>query len=233
MWSGLLWAFVAATAGFQIVSVWQEHQLGSSTKNPDDRSGAPTLLPGLQFRVVAAVCAGVVPLLAAYGTGTAGLALMIIPVLVVAAHVLSGQGPLAASATIIGAVLPAIAAASVVFAVRVDLWAGLFLVVAVSIYDAGSFLLGAEAGSRWEGPAAGMIGALAVTFTMAAFHPSPFDGATAWIAGVVVALMCPLGQILAGIFLPTPDARVPALRRLDGYLVAGPAFLVCAAAASL
>ncbi len=233
MWSGFLWALVAAIAGFQIVSAWQEHQSVSDTDSSGNRNGQADLVPGFQFRVVAAVCAGAVPLLAAYGTGTAGLALIVVPVLAVSAHVLSGQSPFAASATIIGSVLPAIAATAVVFAVRIDLWAGLFLVAAVSIYDAGSFLLGAEAGSRWEGPVAGMIGALAVTFTMAAFHPSPFDGATAWIAGVVVALTCPLGQILAGVFLPAPDARAPGLRRLDSYLVAGPAFLACAAAASL
>ena len=47
----------------------------------------------------------------------------------------------------------AIAAASIVLAVRLDLWAGVFLIVAVSLYDAGSFLLGADAAGRWEGPA--------------------------------------------------------------------------------
>ena len=183
--------------------------------------------------MIAAACAGSIPLLAAYSTGSAGLGLIVVPVIVIFTHVLSGQRLRDATPTLIGAVVPAIAAASVVFAVRIDLWAGLFLVAAVSVYDAGSFLLGAEAGSRWEGPVAGIIGALAVTFTMAAFHPSPFDGASAWIAGVVVALTCPLGQMLAGAFLPTPTARARGLRRLDAYLVAGPAFLVCAAAASL
>ena len=39
----------------------------------------------------------------------------------------------------------AIAASSVVIAVRVDLWAGLFLILAVSLFDAGSYLMGAEA----------------------------------------------------------------------------------------
>ncbi|HTO01773.1 MAG TPA: hypothetical protein VL068_13970 [Microthrixaceae bacterium] len=229
MWTGLLWAVVAGMAGYQIVAAWQENS--DSGRSGSGHKDGPE--GGFQHRVIAMVCAGAIPLLAAYSTGSAGLGLIVVPLLVVFTHVFSGQRPADATATLIGAIVPAISAASVVFAVRIDLWAGLFLVVAVSLYDAGSFLLGADAGSRWEGPVAGIIGALAVTFTMAAFHPSPFDGASAWIAGGVVALTCPLGQMLAGVFLPEPTTRARGLRRLDAYLVAGPAFLACAAAASL
>lgn len=230
--TGVLWALVSAAAGYQIVRAWQEHIVEHNGEGAEPGDGGATA-SDMKFRLVAAACAGAVPLLAAYGSGAAGLALIVSPLLVLSVHLVGGQAPSRATATIIGAVLPAIAAASVVFAVRIDLWAGLFLVAAVSMYDAGSFLLGAEAGSRWEGPVAGMIGALAVTFTMAAFHPSPFDGATAWLAGGVIALTCTLGQMVAGMALPTPGSRAGGLRRLDSYIIAGPAFLACAAAASL
>ncbi len=233
--SGVLWALLSAVSGYQIVAVWQGSRSDPRSDPRSDGSGSVVQLSPaeLKLRLVAAVCAGAVPLLAAYGTGAAGLALILVPLVVLSVHLASGDSPGDSTVTIIGAVLPAIAAASVVFAVRIDLWAGLFLVAAVSLYDAGSFLLGAEAGSRWEGPVAGMIGALAVTFTMAAFHPSPFDWTTAWLAGVVVTLTCTLGQIVAGICLPSSTSRAGGLRRLDSYIVAGPAFLACAVAASL
>ena len=127
----------------------------------------------------------------------------------------------------IAALLPAVAAASVVASVRVNLLTGVFLVGAVSMYDAGFFLLGSEARHRWEGLAGGVVGVLAVTFTMAAFRPPPFDLPSAWVVGVVLAVACPVGQWVVSLYLPSARARVPALRRLDTYVLAGPLFLAC------
>ena len=121
----------------------------------------------------------------------------------------------------------AVSTSSVVIAVRVDLWAGLFLILAVSLFDAGSYLMGAEAAGRWEGPVAGMIGALAVTFTMATIDPPPFDRPSAWLTGVLVAIACVPGQWAASACLPRTTAKAPALRRLDAYIVAGPVFVAC------
>jgi len=228
-WTAALWAAVAAIAAYQTVTVWQRAADDGSGASADDADGP--LPGGGLIRLTAALLAALVPVAASYGTGTAGAVLILAPVVAIVVHLALGQRVSDAGGTVAGIVLPALAAVSVVLAVRVDLWAGLFLILAVSLYDAGSFLLGADASGRWEGPVAGMIGALAVTFTMATFQSPPFDRTQAWVVGAVVAVTCPLGQWLASGFLPSPDARVPALRRIDAYLVAGPAFVAFAWAA--
>ena len=222
-WTAALWALVSALAGYQTVAVWQQ----AATEQASDPELRPDpLASGGLFRLVAAFFAGLLPIAAAYGTGTAGVALIAAPLLVVLLHLALGQRIGDAGPSVIAIVLPALAAISVVVAVRANLWAGLFLILAVSLYDAGAFLLGAEATGRWEGPVAGMIGALGVTFTMATFQSPPFDRTGAWIAGLVIAVCCPIGQWLASEFLPSAEARALALRRIDAYLVAGPAFVL-------
>jgi hypothetical protein len=113
----------------------------------------------------------------------------------------------------------------VVLTIRAELWSGLFLLLAVSLYDAGNYLMGAESRSRFEGPVLGIVGVVAVTFTMAAFQPPPFETTSAWIVGGLVAVACPLGQALMNALLPTGAESVPALRRLDAYALAAPVML--------
>jgi len=137
----------------------------------------------------------------------------------------SGRKPAAAGAAAIGAVLASVPAMSVILVARAETWAALFLVVAVSFYDAGYFIGAAESSSRLEGPVTGGIGLLAVTFSASAFEVEPFDRATAWLAGVTILLACPLGQMLTSAELPRADADVPAMRRLDAYVVAAPLML--------
>ena len=143
------------------------------------------------------------------------------------AQVLGGSFASGAAPVAIGTLLAGVASASVVLVVRAELWVGILLVLAVSLYDAGAFLFGAEAKGRWEGPVLGVIGVAAVTFTMAAIGVQPFERHEAWITGAVIALGCVAGQSLVGACLPHPAARAGALRRLDGYVVSGPAVLAC------
>ncbi len=221
-WTAALWSVAAAFAAAQTVGAWQlEYRAIGADDSDDDASWttAPTL------RWIAALAAATVPLAAGYGTGLAGVVL-------IGVAVCCGLGQLVgrsrgAGAVTIAVLLAAIGASSVVIAVRVDLWAGLFLILAVSLFDAGSYLMGAEAAGRWEGPIAGVIGALAVTFTMATIDPPPFDRPSAWLTGTLVALSCVLGQWTASAFLPRTTAAAPALRRLDAYIVAGPVFVAC------
>jgi CDP-diglyceride synthetase len=167
----------------------------------------------------AGLLAALVPLAAGYGTGAAGAAILVVAAIGGAAQL----GGAAVGATLsIAALLPAVAASSVVLALQADLWAALFLVLAVSLFDAGNYLLGAEAAGRWEGPVGGLIGALAVTFTIATIGVPPLDTAQWWVMGALVALTCPLGQWVTSALLPSPSAHVPAQRRLDAYVVAGP-----------
>lgn len=227
LWTSVLCASVAALSGSQMVAVWgRPRRRGERRRrDPGSRRAPGEALP--VDRLIAAVGAGALPLLAGYGTGSLGAGLVAIPLVVVIIHALRGGTFVTALPTLMGVIVPGIAAASIVLVVRVDLWAGLFLVMTVSMYDAGSFLHGAESPSRWEGPVAGIIGVFAVTFTMSVFHPTPFTAVTVALSGAVIAVSCPLGQMLASKMLPTPEARARGLRRLDAYLVAGPAFYVC------
>lgn len=227
LWTSVLCAFVAALSGSQIVGVWgRPRRRGERTRrDPRSRRAPGDARPS--DRLIAAVGAGALPLLAGYGTGALGAGLVLAPVVVIVVYAIRGGTFVTALPALMGVLAPGIAAASIVLVVRVNLWAGLFLVMTVSMYDAGSFLHGAESPSRWEGPVAGMIGVFAVTFTMSVFHPTPFTAVSVALSGAVIAVACPLGQMAASKILPTPDARVRGLRRLDAYLVAGPLFYVC------
>ncbi len=226
-WTAALWSVAAAFAAAQTVRAWQlEYRVAAGEASTPDDELAAAWTTSAPLRWGAALAAAVVPLAAGYGTGLAGLALVLLAALCgVGQLVTRSRG---AGAATIAILLAAIAASSVVLAVRVDLWAGLFLILAVSLFDAGSYLMGAEAAGRWEGPVAGVIGALAVTFTMATIDPPPFDRPAAWLTGALVALACVPGQWAVSACLPRTTAHAPALRRLDAYVVAGPVFVACA-----
>lgn len=162
---------------------------------------------------------------ASIGTSLAGLALILVPLTITGAAMAAGRKPAGAGAAVIATVLSSVPAMSVVLVARAETWAALFLVFAVSFYDAGYFIGAAESSSRIEGPVTGGIGLLAVTFTASAFEAQPFDRMTAWMAGVMILFACPLGQMLTSAELPRPDVEVPAMRRLDAYVVSAPLML--------
>lgn len=218
-WTGGLMAALAALAAAQTMRAWAAVLTPGAT--PEER-------PELRTLPLAAAAGGAaVPLAAAWGTGLAGVVLVVV-------GIVSGAGmarrddhgrPTLAAALASATVLPAIAASSVVLAVRIDVWAGVAIVVGVSLFDAGSFLLGADASSKWEGPVAGIIGALAVVFTMSTLQVGGIDRLEWWIAGTAMALTCVAGLWVVSWALPSATAWAPAMRRLDAYLVAGPVFV--------
>jgi hypothetical protein len=222
--SGILWAVVAGVAAREVLAAWTGSSATGATGSPGASTADGDPAATGAFGWVAACLAAAVPLAAAVGVGAAGAALVLVTLVAWALGALSGEdGP--NLALVVAVVLPAVAAGAVVVVVASQLWAGLFLILAVSMYDAGNFVSGAEASSRVEGPVTGILGVLAVTFTMATFQAPPFDTASAWIVGGLVAVACPVGQWVTSAFLPRADARAPALRRLDAYLVAAPIFL--------
>lgn len=241
-WTAALAAFVGGVAGYQVTRAWILAGVAEAAE-PAEPAGATGVTeatevaersdpeprgprrPSRSPALVAALLAAGASLAAGYGTGAAGLVLL--GAAVTAGLVRVAGGARAGSAVAIGAILPGIAAASIVLALQVDLWAALFLVLAVSFYDAGSFLMGSDAAKPWEGPVAGILGTLAVTFTMSTIQVPPMDRAQWWIAGVCLVLTCLPGQLVTGWFLPDPESRVPAMRRLDAYVIAGPAYLGC------
>ncbi|UDY34009.1 hypothetical protein [Dermatobacter hominis] len=224
--TAILWGLVAALAARELLVVWWPYAGGGSRPDPEARPSAAVV-------GVAVVLTVLVPAAAALGTGFAGGVLLLV-VLGLAAVSIAGRVGAAgltsgeASALAVAVLLPAVPAAAVVLVVGAHLWAGLFLVAAVSLYDAGCFIGGADSSSLLEGPVTGVIGVLAVTFTMAMFQAPPFDSASAAVVGGVCVLACPIGQWVASAFLPTVDAPCRAVRRLDTYLLTAPVFLVAA-----
>jgi hypothetical protein len=66
------------------------------------------------------------------------------------------------------------------------------------------------------------VGVLAV-FVAAVVVP-PFSGRAPWILLGLVAALAPMGVWLAG--RASPRSRLPALRRLDSLILAGPAWVL-------
>ncbi|MBW3614542.1 MAG: hypothetical protein KY439_04430 [Actinobacteria bacterium] len=106
--------------------------------------------------------------------------------------------------------------------------AALVLVVLVHAVDASTFIVGSGARSPWEGWAAGAAAAGAVSLAVAALLVPPFRGAAPWLLALVVAVLVPAGGVVATAVLGRPQARAPALRRIDAFLVAAPVWALVA-----
>lgn len=119
-------------------------------------------------------------------------------------------------------VLPALAAGSVVLIGRADMSALVILLVFISAYEIGDYLMGAEAGSVFEGPLSGIAAVIVVTFVEAVFQLGPFETRAGWVFGALAAALAPLGAPLASALAPSAQAAGPALRRLDAWLVVAP-----------
>jgi hypothetical protein len=224
--TAILWGVVAALAARELLVAWWPY--AGTGSSPD-----PGAQPSVGFVAFAAVLTVLAPGAAALGTGFAGAVLLLVVVglagITVAGRLgVAGLTAGEAAAVAVAVLLPTVPATAVVLVVGAHLWAGLFLVAAVSLYDAGCFIGGADSSSLLEGPVTGIIGVLAVTFTMAMFQAPPFDTASAAVVGGVCALACPVGQWVASAFLPSVDAPCRAVRRLDTYLLSAPVFLVAA-----
>ncbi len=196
----VLFSAVAAVAAMQTVRAW------SGT----GRRAAP---------VLGGVAAAVVPIMA-----VAGPIGFIAGVVVASALVIIG-GVVLRSNVAVGlrsAILPAIAAGSVVLIGRTDMGALVVLLVLVSAYEVGDYLMGSEANSVFEGPLSGIAAVLVVTFAEAVFQFGPFDSRAGWVFGGLVAVLAPLGAPLASALAPSAALAGPALRRLDVWFVVAP-----------
>ncbi len=131
-----------------------------------------------------------------------------------------------ADVTIRSAIPIGIAAGSLVALASVDAGAALTLIVFVSAYEAGDFLIGTGSANAVEGPVAGVVSLAVVAFGFFLFYPGPLGGETFPLFAILTALCAPVGQIAASAILPRGDAWAPALRRLDSYLLAAPLFVL-------
>lgn len=118
-----------------------------------------------------------------------------------------------------------LAAASVVAALRIDLGAAIALVLLVSAYEAGDYLVGVD--TRWPvvGTVAGTAAVLVMGSILAIVQIPPFGGPSVLVFAVALAVLSPIGQIVASILVPGDDALSSGLRRLDSLLVGGPVFV--------
>ncbi len=131
-----------------------------------------------------------------------------------------------AEVTIRSSVPAGIAAGSLAALADVDSGAALTLIVLISAYEAGDFLIGTGSANAVEGPVAGIVSLAVVAFGFFLFYPGPLGGEAFPLFAALAALCAPVGQIAASAILPRGDAWAPALRRLDSYLLAAPLFVL-------
>jgi hypothetical protein len=177
-------------------------------------------------RIVAPAMAGGIALGACLGAGGAGLAILIgtgTAVAVAVRDTRSRKPPLSDAGWTIQCALPAgLAAMSMVLLTRLDQGSAFALLLLVSAYETGDYLIGSGARNPFEGPIAGIAAITVVTFVVSTFGVSAFDVGQAWIYGALVAVLAPLGQLFASALLPAAGAPASALRRLDSLLFAAP-----------
>jgi hypothetical protein len=174
--------------------------------------------------VVLAAATGFILPLAGLGGPTA--AVVVGAVLVAAAVTLlavtwRGGFPLVA---VLAAFAPAIAAASVVVARGQGLSESLTLIAAVCLYDMASFMTGTGPRGGIAGAIVGMVTVGVLAVFVAAVVVPPFSGRSPWILLGLVAVLAPAGVAAAGRI--GPNLRLPALRRLDSLILAGPAWVI-------
>ena len=121
-----------------------------------------------------------------------------------------------------------VAVASLAALGTVGTGAQISLILLVSAYESGDFIVGSGSSNAIEGPLAGLVALGAVAFILFLVQPAPFDSTTILLFATVAGICCPIGQIVASGLLPRGNAWAPALRRLDSYLLAAPIWLVLA-----
>jgi hypothetical protein len=210
----LVYGAAAALAGYQAARCWRIRK----PNRPDP--------------VVAAIVGGLLPLAATASVGMLGVAVLVAVVLATLRAFTETKAPFVATTarTLQCGLWPGAAAASVVTAYRFELWAAVALVLAVSAYETGDYLVGSGSRNKYEGPLAGGVAVLVVLFAVAAIGLPPFEISNGAQFGLLAALLCPAGQVVASLVLPAAAAPAPAMRRLDSLLLLGPAWALLAGA---
>jgi len=176
--------------------------------------------------LVAAGMAGAMSLGACLGAGGAGLGILAGVVLAFVAAVGDSKSPNSTVVdvgwTIQSALFPGLAAMSMVLLARLDQGSAIALLLLVSAYETGDYIVGSGARNPWEGPAAGWSAIVVITFIVSTLPISTLSFGEAWLFGGAVAVLAPLGQLFASALLPAAAAPASSLRRLDSLLLAAP-----------
>jgi hypothetical protein len=232
---GLLWAavlFAAAVAGpaatvALLIPVGVVAALSAVRAEPAARA-APSIpaLPGRSVSSVEAV--GVIPAIALPLVALAGprptVAVGGLLAIVVATVLLATRTGGFPFRVFFAAFWPAIAAASVVLALHQGQSEALTLLAAVCLYDMASFIMGTSPLGGVAGVLSGWVTVGALAVLVAAVLVPPYSGHTPWILLGLVAGLAPVGVVICAITVRA--RRLPALRRLDSLVLAGPAWVI-------
>ncbi|MGQ0830853.1 MAG: hypothetical protein ACT4OV_04160 [Microthrixaceae bacterium] len=156
---------------------------------------------------------------ACFGAGGAGLGVLagvVVAFLAATGDTSSRRSVLVdAGWTIQCALPPGLTAMSMVLLARLDQGSALALLLLVSAYETGDYLVGSGARNPYEGPAAGAAAVMVLTFIVSTLPVSTLDFGEAWLFGGLLLLLAPLGQLTASALLPSAKSPASALRRLD------------------
>ena len=206
----VLFGAVAAVAAWQVMTRWVSR---------------PTL-PSL---VIAATAATALPVSAAFGGArlVGGVLLFGVVLSFALADLVrvDKAGRLVRAGWLVQAWFPAgFAASCVVLTASYELGAAVILLWLVAVYDAGEYLVGADASVAYVGPLAGVFGAWIAAFTLVELGIPPLDRTSVWQFGLLATVALPLGPIVGSMVLPSATSLAPMLRRLDSLLVMAPAW---------
>jgi len=207
MFTAALFGCTAAVAAAQMARCWRKRRA-----RPSD--------------VMAAGGAALIAVGAMFGAGGAGLGILACVAVAFVAAAGDTESPNARIAdvgmTLQCALPPGIVAMSMVLLTRLDQGSAIALLLLVSAYETGDFLIGAGSANPYEGPAAGAAAIVVITFIVSTLPISTLSFGEAWLFGGLVAILAPGGQWLASGLLPSATSPASALRRLDSLLITAP-----------
>ena len=205
--TAVIYGVAAAIAAAQTARTWRKHGM------------APVPL-------MAAGGAGLVTAGACFGAGGAGLGMLgaVALAFVGAAGDGTSHNPRIADVgwTLQCGLAPGLVGMSMVLLTRLDQGSAIALLLLVSAYETGDFLIGSGSRNPFEGPGAGAAAIVVITFIVSTLPISALSFGEAWLLGGLVALLAPAGQLVASALLPAAGAPASGLRRLDSLLIAAP-----------
>ena len=206
-----VYSATAALAGFQAARCWQ----------PLGRPANPYLAAAIGGSI------GISALAGAPAVGAAVLASVGAAVVAGFASTEARRTPFyAVGFTLQCGLFVGLAAAAPTLAYRVDIGAAAALIIFVSVYEMGDYLVGSGSKNAVEGPLAGVTAIAVFAFALWVVTFVPFRENSLLAFGALAAGLCPIGQLMGSAILPRSDARASAVRRLDSLLVLGPAWVV-------
>lgn len=223
---GLAWATVttiAAVLPAVVLALWLAMVAGTAVWQATTTWRRQRSRPLRQVAVVGAA----LPLAALAGPVAVGIAAA--ATAAAAAVALRGDRERIVTTVAIAWLVGAATAAPVVLAAEWGPAVAGVLLWSTFVYDASAYLVGSGSVRRWEGVAAGIASVASLALAVAAVLVPPFRGASPWILAAVAAILLPLGPLAGTALLGRRRAAVPALRRIDSLLLAGPAWAGTAA----